>query len=80
MIILGWLLCKHWDDETQATELWHIMNPNLEDTVPKIRIMATIKKLLYIAIDLNLKMINAEKDSPEKQSALQYHKKIANNR
>ena len=29
LILIGWLLCKHWRDETQGTELWHIINPTL---------------------------------------------------
>ena len=39
MIIVGWLLCKHWSDETQATELWHIINPTLAETVSKAVVM-----------------------------------------
>ena len=34
LIIAGWLLTKHWSDDTQATELWHMLNPFLSDTVP----------------------------------------------
>ena len=29
LTLIGWLLCKHWSDETQGTELWHIINPAL---------------------------------------------------
>ena len=80
LILLGWLLCRHWDDATQATELWHIINPTLRETVPRKEIVAVIKKLCYIAIDLNVTMLNSLKDSPEKKSALKYHAKIKANR
>ena len=35
LIALGWLLCKHWSDETQTRELWHMINPMLSETAPK---------------------------------------------
>jgi len=33
LIIMGWLLCTHWSEETQSRELWHIVNPELTETV-----------------------------------------------
>merc|ERR1719296_239220 len=33
LILIGWLLCTHWSDETQSRELWHIVNPELNETV-----------------------------------------------
>ena len=80
LILVGWLLCRHWSDETQATELWHIMNPKLEEQIGKQKVVATIKQLMYVAIDLNLTMIKTMKDSPEKENALKYHQRIAANR
>ena len=32
LIALGWILCKHWSEETQKRELWHMINPTLKDT------------------------------------------------
>ena len=77
MILVGWLLCKHWSDETQATELWHIINPTLLPVVSKKQVIAVIRKLMYVAIDMNLNMINSLPESPSKTNALKYHKKIA---
>ena len=34
---------------------------------------------MYIAVDMNLAMINAEPDSAQKTNALKYHKKIKQN-
>ena len=34
LVIAGWLLTKHWSDDVQANELWHIMNPYLTDSIP----------------------------------------------
>ena len=79
-MLIGWLLCKHWDDTTQGRELWHIMNPTLEESLPKQRVLETVKKLMYIAIDLNQKMMEQEPDSPEKTNTMKYHKKIIANR
>ena len=33
LMYIGWLLCSHWSEETQSRELWHIANPQLEDTI-----------------------------------------------
>ena len=59
LILLGWLLCKHWDEENQGTELWHILNPELNDTVPRENVLAVWEKIIYVAVDLNIKLINA---------------------
>ena len=53
LIIAGWLLTKHWSDATQATELWHIMNPYLVESVPQKDAVAVLKKVMYVGIDLN---------------------------
>ena len=72
LILIGWLLCKHWSDETQTTELWHILNPTLLPSVPIETAMQVIRKLLYVGIDLNTKMVQSQPESPEKKNALQY--------
>ena len=80
LILVGWLLCKHWSDETQTTELWHIVNPTLDESVPQRDVLAIIRKLLYVGIDLNLKMVNSLPESAEKKNALKYHSRIEANR
>ena len=80
LMLIGWLLCKHWDDTTQGTELWHILNPTLAETVPKNQVMEVVRKLMYIAVDLNQRMLENEPNTPEKTSALKYLKKVKTNR
>ena len=80
LILMGWLLCKHWSDETQSTELWHIINPTLQEFVPLREVINTVRKLCYVAIDLNVTMLSSLPDSPEKKNALKYHAKIKANR
>ena len=79
-ILMGWLLCKHWDDETQTIELWHIINPELLPTVTKRDILTIITRLAYIAVNLNLKLVKNCPESEDKRTALEYHKRIAKNR
>ena len=42
--------------------------------------MDIVRKLMYIAVDLNQKMVEAEPNSAEKTSALKYLKKVKANR
>ena len=77
---MGWLLCKHWNDDTQSRELWHIINPDLAPYVTKREIYSVINRLAYIAVSLNSKLIKNLPDSDEKAKALEYHKNIAKNR
>ena len=70
LILLGWLLCKHWSDETQNYELWHIVNPHLAPHVTKREVLSVITRLAYIAVNLNLKMIKNLPGSQGKDEAL----------
>ena len=74
LILLGWLLCKHWDEESQGTELWHIINPELHETVPREKVLALWEKIIYVAVDLNFKLINSKKDSMDKTNSIAYHR------
>ena len=74
---MGWLLCRHWDEHTQAKELWHHINPELAKTVKKSKVNEFFKDLIYIAVDLNLKMISSPdngvlKAGKKKTQALDY--------
>ena len=80
LILAGWLLTKHWSDETQTTELWHILNPFLTDTVPQKQVIDIIKKILYVGIEMNVQIVSALKDSPEKKNALQYLGRVQANK
>ena len=80
LTILGWLLCKHWNDETQSTELWHIINPTLLESVPVDDVMKVVTRLIYIAVDLNEVLVSARPKSPEQIKAIQYHNKLRGGR
>ena len=80
MILIGWLLCSHWSDETQSRELWHIVNPALEDAVPKADVTNTIASLLYVAVNLNKKLLNGMENTEERQKALSYLDTCTQNR
>ena len=79
LIIMGWLLCKHWSDEAQGTELWHIMNPTLRETVFKAEVVAFVRKLCYVAVTLNEIMVKALPQGNEKDNAIKYLERIGTN-
>jgi hypothetical protein len=54
LIRLGFILCRHYSPETQILEMWHIINPKLEENVSKQAVQAFLEDLLYVAIDMNL--------------------------
>ena len=80
LILIGWLLTSHWSDETQARELWHIINPELRESVSKKEVNQVISQLMYIAVNLNTKFVNSMPDSSEKKEALAYLDTCQNNR
>ena len=80
LILIGWLLCSHWSDETQSRELWHIVNPALEEVVPKADVINTIASLLYVAVNLNKKLLKGMPESEEKTKALSYLDTCTKNR
>ena len=57
LILIGWLLCSHWSEETQSRELWHIVNPGLQEVVPRADVIQVIAQLVYVAVQLNRKMV-----------------------
>lgn len=54
LLRLGFLLCKHYSPESQALEMWHLINPKLEEFITKAQLQAFLEELLYVAIDMNL--------------------------
>ena len=72
LIVMGWLLCRHWDDEQQEKELWHILNPTLQPDVSINRVVLVLMQLLHIACDLNKKLIRTKAPSKEKDQAINY--------
>ena len=80
LTLLGWFLCRHYSEETQTRELWHLMNPEILDHVTKREVLAIISRLAYIAVNLNAKILKAMPDGDLKRQALAYHAKIGANR
>ena len=80
LILAGWLLTKHWSDESQALELWHIMNPLLNESIQQSEALQVIKRLMYVAIEINERLVVACKDSPEKKAALRYLERVKQSR
>ena len=78
--LMGWLLCKHWNDDTQTRELWHLINPKLTKSVTKRDVYSVITRLAYIAVNLNQKLLQNFPDNEQKAKALSYHKSIDMNR
>ena len=77
---MGWLLCKHWNEEVQGCELWHIINPELRPSVTKREVNSIITRLAYIAVNLNQKLLKNLPDNEARKKALDYHKRIDANR
>lgn len=54
LLRLGFLLCRHQLSDDQELELWHLINPRLEETISKSIVSDFLKDLLYIAVDMNI--------------------------
>ena len=54
LLKLGFLLCKFYSVAEQELEMWHLINPRLDETIPKQSVELFLRDLIYIAIDMNL--------------------------
>jgi len=83
LLRLGFLCCHHHSPEDQELELWHILNPKLEETVSKSSVEQFLKDLTYIALEMNLSKRFSitvadllkhadENDTEEKKKAIDY--------
>lgn len=52
LVQLGWFVCIHTSEEVQGQELWHMVNPDLEDTIRKKDIEELMNTLVYFAVNL----------------------------
>lgn len=53
LLRLGFLLCQHYSIDSQGLELWHLLNPKLEDKVSKSKVEAFLNDLVYVAVNLS---------------------------
>ena len=52
LVQLGWFVCIHTSEEVQGQELWHLVNPDLHDTVPRSVIEELMNTLIYFAVNI----------------------------
>ena len=57
LLKIGFLMCWHYSEETQLTDLWILINPKLEDSIPLDTVIEFIKELMYIAVDIPENML-----------------------
>jgi hypothetical protein len=50
LLVLGFLLCYHENDEKAADYLWGIINPEIRQSVSKDRVLSVVDKMLYYAV------------------------------
>lgn len=48
----GFILCKHYSRESQELELWHMVNPTLEDTIGPKEVKNLMESFAYVAVDI----------------------------
>lgn len=60
LLKLGFLCCRHNSVEDQELELWHLINPKLEQTIPKAQVEAFLRDLCYVALDMNHSKIHTQ--------------------
>lgn len=57
-LLIGFLLCKHESMESQAVDFWHLVNPKLDEFVPRDKVIDILFQMCYIAVDLPIKYLN----------------------
>jgi hypothetical protein len=58
LLRLGFLCCRHYSPESQSLELWHMINPKLEEQIDKKDLSRFLDELAYVAIDMNLSKLH----------------------
>eukprot|EP00347_Sterkiella_histriomuscorum_P014349 403361212 len=82
LLKLGFMLCQFPSVEDQELEMWHLINPRLDETVSKGTVEMFLRDLIYVALDMNINILKAgdENEHPEKPKALQYLEEAAEKR
>ena len=62
---LGFLLCNHTSEKSQVKEAWNMMNPLLDDSISKDRLILFYEELAHIAVDMRLSIETAKDQAPE---------------
>ncbi len=52
--LIGFLYCQFSDERTHLQDLWLLLNPKLNPSVPRSRIREVFQDLMYVAIDQRL--------------------------
>ena len=50
LLKIGFLLCQHQSIDTQGVEMWNLLNPKFDATVPQERCIQFVEDLIYISI------------------------------
>lgn len=51
LLLIGYVYCWYSDLDTHINDMWFLINPQLEETVSKDKVIQMLMDLLYIAID-----------------------------
>lgn len=54
LTLIGYVYCWYSDLETHINDMWFLINPKLDDTIKKDKILVFLMDLLYISIDQRL--------------------------
>ena len=57
LLKIGFLHCQHHCEDTQAIDMWHLINPELEDTVSNEDVIQFLEDLIFISVDMMKKFL-----------------------
>ena len=60
LLILGFILAHHENDQSAADSLWGIINPEINESVPKARVLKIVNMLLYYAIEVPHEVVSTD--------------------
>lgn len=51
---IGFLLCEHYDEDSQMTEFWLLLNPKQDETVSRDDVLKFLHDLITMAVEIML--------------------------